>query len=227
MTPNLTLRSFTNDQYILDKVFYSNHYRLKGNKDADKRPIIVDIGAHAGFFTFAALALGAGHVHAVEIHPSNYLQLQLNTLHASFDGLVTAYNFGIYTEVGVMGFGEPVMKENIYLDYADLHIEGNKYKRQTITLDNFLKDYVAGDIDILKLNLGYAETEILSGSSNVGNRVKSICLESSDSVESLQTFIQNMRKKGYINSVIKKVDEEDRFLILLSQDKCEKVFNIE
>lgn len=229
MTPPLTIRSFTNDQYHLDKVFYSNHYRLKGNKDATQRPIVVDIGAHCGYFTFAALALGAKHVHSVEIHPENYLYLQLNTQHPSFEGLVTTYNFGIYTESVVLPFGDPKMKENIYLDYADLNTDLDviKHRRQVVTLDHFLAQYLTDTVDILKLNTGFAEIDILSGSQTVGQRVRNICLESSEEPANLHDFIKKMKEKGFTDSVFKQVEEENRTLILLSQDKCEKVFNIQ
>ena len=79
MTPNIHIRSFTDDQYWLDKVFYSNSYRLKGSKDIQNGPIIVDIGAHCGFFTFTSLALGAKKVYAVEPFIENFKMLLKNT----------------------------------------------------------------------------------------------------------------------------------------------------
>ena len=76
MTPEITTRSFTNDQAIFEKVFFDNIYKLKGEKDSNK--IFVDIGAHAGFFAFAALSLGARKVYCFEPFVDSYKVLLEN-----------------------------------------------------------------------------------------------------------------------------------------------------
>ena len=45
MTPEISLRTFTDDQYVLDKVFYANNYRLKQLPEKEK-VTVVDIGSH-------------------------------------------------------------------------------------------------------------------------------------------------------------------------------------
>src|SRR5438045_1610892 len=92
MTPELTIRSFTNDQYHLDKVFYANSYNIKGFKDLHKKPTIVDIGSHCGYFTFAALALGAEKVFAFEILPDNHRVFLKNVSDSDFRYKVKAWN---------------------------------------------------------------------------------------------------------------------------------------
>ena len=58
MTPEITLRTFTDDQYVLDKVFYANNYRLKKFPE-DEKVVIVDVGAHTGFFSLLCAMRGA------------------------------------------------------------------------------------------------------------------------------------------------------------------------
>ena len=68
MSPHF--REGTNDSLIFDEIFKRNAYRLPENLFADD--IIIDIGAHLGFFTEAAVQRGARKIHAVEAERENY-----------------------------------------------------------------------------------------------------------------------------------------------------------
>lgn len=58
------------DRFIRQMVFARNEYRLPAHLSADS--LVLDIGAHIGSFTEAALSRGAGHVYAVEANLENY-----------------------------------------------------------------------------------------------------------------------------------------------------------
>ena len=75
MTPEITIRTFSNDQYFLDKAFYSNYYRIKSIGEGS---LVVDIGAHVGAFSFSCLIRGA-NVFAVEPFHDNLRLLMQNT----------------------------------------------------------------------------------------------------------------------------------------------------
>ena len=55
---------------IYNSVVVNNEYRLP--RRLPRNSIVVDIGAHAGMFSFAALSRGAGVVYAFEPEPNNF-----------------------------------------------------------------------------------------------------------------------------------------------------------
>jgi O-antigen chain-terminating methyltransferase len=63
-------RAQTSDQQIFELVVDHNEYNLPPKFRADD--IVIDIGAHIGGFSFAALVRGAGKVYAYEAHPDNH-----------------------------------------------------------------------------------------------------------------------------------------------------------
>jgi FkbM family methyltransferase len=227
MTPELSIRTFSNDQYYLDKAFYTNHYRVKGFKE--NGPVIVDIGAHCGYFTFSAIALGAKEVFAVEIHPDNYNMLIKNTSHHTMSDKVRTFAFGIYPTASTIPFtfGGGAMKDNIYLDYANIDVDKKEFTVPVMSLDVFLNVYVRKDVDILKLNIGYAELEILEGCALTNKTIKNIVLETSESPERITEFLNTMKERGFTESIFKKIDDEERTLLILSRGKISDTFNVE
>lgn len=65
------IRPETNDFNIFDSVVQHNEYQLPERLKHDD--VIIDIGAHIGSFTYAALTRGAARVYAYEAHPINYV----------------------------------------------------------------------------------------------------------------------------------------------------------
>jgi FkbM family methyltransferase len=229
MTPKLTVRSFSDDQFILDKVFYSNAYMLKGMKNVETQPVIVDIGAHCGYFTFAALALGAKKIYAFEPFIENYKILLPNIEAAEF-GKIIPYNFGVYTAEGVLPFAYPEV-EKAHYRFSDINIDvkgesDNHHMGVCLTLDYILNKIIREDVDILKINIGYAEKEILFGSKLLALRVNNICLECDTIVA--QELIEGMKSKGFVDSFVQVGIEEEqhRSIVILSKTKCSDLFAI-
>jgi FkbM family methyltransferase len=63
-------REDTNDSLIFDEIFKRNAYKLP--EKFLESDIIIDIGAHLGFFTSAVVQRGAQKVYAVEAETENY-----------------------------------------------------------------------------------------------------------------------------------------------------------
>lgn len=220
MTPEIVTRSFSNDQFVFDKVFFENHYGLKGDKD--KQRVIVDIGAHAGFFTFTALSLGARKVYCFEPYIDNFNVLLKNCYNHSFIGRVTPYQLGIYTSTFTGKFGAPNLVDGVYFDLAGIGLitqpDATFYPCPCATLNALLEIQCFNEkIDVLKINIGYAEKEILLGSNLLATNVAAVCGEVSCNDAEFLEFKKNMGLKGFINCVSKPVDANGRVTFQMSQ----------
>lgn len=202
MTPEIVTRSFTNDQYVFDNVFFNNYYKIKGEKEKEK--IFLDLGAHAGYFTFSALTLGARKVYSFEPFVDSFKILLQNCYTPHFAGKFTPYQIGVYTERKIGKFSIPKLVDGIFFDTNSIGLctdeKEDYYPSFCITLDDVLNDYCYGEkIDVLKINLGYAEREILLSSNYLSSNIDSICGEVSLDQESFSFFKKDIGIKGFIN----------------------------
>lgn len=228
MTPLLHIRSFTDDQYWLDKVFYTNSYRIKGFKDREKAPVVVDIGAHCGYFTFTSLALGAKKVYAVEPFVENFKVLIKN---AGENTSIVPYLLGISNSMVSIAIDYPT-PEKSHINFSNLQVNSFKSEKQYIcpstTLDDFLGRYVSETtIDILKINIGYQERDILASSTLLSEKVKAVCGETVLEPEYVATFKAEMSAKGFVNShVIASSEEDNKILFIFAKGKIEDYFSL-
>lgn len=229
MTPKLTIRSFTNDQYILDKVFYSNFYRLRGFQEGQKRPVVLDLGAHCGYFTFAALSLGAKKVYAFEPFTPNYKMLLTNVGDNPI-GPVIPYQLGVYVAPVCLTFKYPELSKNSFFDFSTIGMDANAGNPEhckccMITLDTILKHYVEEPIDIMKISIGYAETAILESSELFGKNVSSVCGEIITDDTGVTKLKSVLLEKGFLYLDISPVvGEEGRSLFLASKTNIKESF---
>ena len=229
MTPEIITRSFSNDQFVFDSVFFNNYYKLKGNKQDSL--IVVDIGAHCGYFSFAALTLGARKVYAFEPFLDNFKILLNNTYNPHFTGRITPYQLGIYTELMIGKFSTPSLIDNIYFDMSGIGLiteeDQNYYPCSCYNLDTILKDYCFNEkIDILKINIGYAEKEILLNSKLLESNVNSICGELTCEESELLEFKKQLGIIGFINFFSSPPNDKGRTLFIASRPPLSDYFNI-
>lgn len=229
MTPEISIRSFTNDQYILDKVFYANFYRLKGiAKDAAYRPLVLDLGAHCGYFSFAAASLGARKVISFEPMLENYRMLIKNMRYVNFSKF-EGYPFGVHSTATTLDLEIPAYEDSFY-DWANIEVDlGGPNSRpspvQLLALDDILTRIVKEKVDIMKISIGYAESEILKTSQEL-SRVENICGEVSVSKDEVEAFKAILTNKGYTEVLTFPVPENEfRTLFLASRGECAKVFH--
>lgn len=229
--PEITIRAFSSDQSSIDKYFYENIFQIKGFKDESEQPTVIDIGAGIGSFSFAAYALGAKKIYSIEPYLPNFKQLLKNT--ESVGNKIAHYNFGVYTEDDIFEFYDPTAQNGIFYDFSNIDIVKEQdgslpyHIGQVITLNRFFKHYVTEQIDILKISIGYAEMDILENCSELSNWVESICGETESTPERIEQFKSRMREKGYNEFYIAPmVDEENKFVFLLSKTNIDKHFNI-
>jgi FkbM family methyltransferase len=222
MTPEIITRSFSNDQAVFDKVFFDNLYKLKGNKDKNAGKIFVDIGAHAGYFSFLALTLGARKVYSFEPYVDNFNILIKNCYTPNFVGRFTPYQLGVNVDSIIGKFDAPQLIDNIYFDLAGIGLstkdDGRQYPCRCEQLDEILRTHCFDEpIDVLKINLGYSEREILLGSKLLAVNVLSICGEISANDIQLFEFKKEMGIRGYVNFVSDAPNEQERVVFRASK----------
>lgn len=232
MTPKLTIRSFTSDQFVLDKVFYSNYYKLRGTKVETEKPVVVDIGAHCGYFTFAALSLGAKKVYSFEPFVPNYAVLLQNVFDTSI-GKVIPYQLGVRTlsDIGIISLAYPKSNGSYFeLAYVSPDIKDqNFYRNPAVSLDELLSSYVYDNVDVLKISIGYAEANILVTASSLQKKVKYICGETVMEENKIDEFKANMLTKGFLHAHVAKVEDsgdDDRIMFIFGQDELAKRFKV-
>ena len=228
MTPIIHIRSFSDDQYLLDKIFYANSYRLRGNKDKNIAPIILDIGAHCGYFTFCALSLGAKKVYSIEPFIENY-KILLKNVGDNFN--VVPYQIAISSEKNSLTLGYP-KPEKSFLNLSKIEPiiteEEPRYVCPSNTLDGILSEYIQEEfIDILKINIGYNERDILQTSKLLEMKVKNICGETIIEPEYVASFKAEMAAKGFINShIISSLEEQNRISFVFSKGDIAERFSL-
>jgi len=226
MTPELSIRTFTDDQYVLDKVFYANNYRLKTFEEKDKITI-VDIGAHIGFFSLLCLMRGANKVYSVEPFTDNFRVMNKNL--EAFPDKVTALKLGIYTETRFASFNFPENKDNFfYLSNLEMSKGGDAPSDLSyfIKLDELLNGIPEAEVDLLKINIGYAETDILLSSQGI-EKCKFVCGEVRSTEKKVKELVDYMKEMGFEDSYLaQSKEEENTHLFLFAKEKCEDLFNL-
>lgn len=229
MTPTLKIRSFTNDQFILDKVFYANSYKIRGFLEPEKKPVVLDLGAHCGYFTFTALSLGASKVYAFEPFTPNY-KILLDNVGDSPIGRVVTYQLGVYVAPMRLTFNYPQLLDKSYFDFANIGFENNLSVPEFChccvqPLDVLLADYVGEQVDIMKLSIGYSEASIIDSSDLISTRVANVCGEISDNPEAQKRLQAVLFSKGFIDTEFYPITGENKAVYNSSKTNRKEVFN--
>lgn len=225
MTPIIHVRSYSTDQYYLDKVFYSNFYRLKKlSFDAS----VLDVGAHCGYFALTAIAAGYNKIYCFEPYVENYRMLLKNT--EIFSDTVKTFQFGVYHSKDQMFFQNPQINQNQFLDYGVLKIDDSQENNPSplMSLTEAMK-FSKEEITLLKINVGYGFDFVSSGK-ECFNSIRNICLEMPYSPEEMKYIKQKLTELGYTDSLILELKEQEQnfgFLAFFSKNKLDDIFNVE
>lgn len=152
---------FTNFFYIMGEVFgrklYQRHYKLK------RGDVVIDCGAHIGFFTVqAAKTVGnEGKVVAIEPEKENLRMLRRNIELNDVQNVIIIEK-GLWSESTVKDFyfgvtsSSPsfILKQLRYLEHTEVEVD---------TLDNILEEIEVQKVDFLKMDIEGAEVEALKG----------------------------------------------------------------
>lgn len=218
LLPELTIRSHSSDQFVIDRVLYSNSYRL--NRFIPNSTV-VDIGAHIGAFSLASLLNGASKIYAIEPSQFNHRILVKNLSDFSKD--FSVFHLGVDPNSGFKNMSKPEMVNSSFLEFSNLSTKNSdeSYKADKsyfVSLDEILS-MIDEQIYLLKISTSGSEFEILSGCKKL-SMVRNLCLEVNCSHEEAKVMSEDIKRKGsFKDSVIEKVGEKT-YLLLFSKDDC-------
>jgi FkbM family methyltransferase len=154
-------RQGTTDECVYDEVIRRNCYRVKQFSDKD---VVIDVGAHLGYFSLLCAEHGAGKVIAFEIEPEN---IEIARKNCAQHPQIELHNKAVWKESGLKlgrsgmymtadnslkntGSSHVVIAPGCHTSFGDL---------ETITLDDILEpiEHVA----LVKMDCEGAEFEIV------------------------------------------------------------------
>jgi len=221
---SIKVRLFSNDQYVLDKVLYSNFYRLKPFPEGST---VIDVGAHAGYFAIGCVFLGAENIHCYEALRSNFEILAENT--KDFRPKIEVNNSAVMFIDGFLDVNIPQFDANTKThDFNSVEIEqdGKPFDRvPCFSLDSILDNLQEDSVRLLKISIGGNELDILKNSKNL-SKVEHICGETIISdPKILSDTIDSLKAKGFAHSWFSNTDEGTRIFIF-SKGDSESQFNL-
>jgi FkbM family methyltransferase len=175
---HVLVRPLTFDAGIAEGVIVANEYALP--EQFDSEDVVIDIGAHIGSFSYAALMRGAGKVYCYEAHPNNHAIATRNL--AKYADKTVCRNMAVWRSDQpaqtlfndhLVGLHQP-NTGGISVLWND---EGVPVR--TISLDEVLQeasDHLQTTVRLLKLDCEGSEYPILYTATNL-NVVDEICGE--------------------------------------------------
>ena len=139
----------------MDRKIYTS-----GNQTIRPGDIVIDCGAHVGFFVRAALKAGAGLVVAIEIAPDNLTCLKRNLSAEISSGKVIIYEKGVWDRDDYLDLN--INDDNSGAD--SLVAKGDRsIKVALTTLDKIVKELRLRRVDFVKMDIEGSEQNALKG----------------------------------------------------------------
>lgn len=216
LLPEISIRSHSSDQFVIDRVLYSNSYRL--NRFIPDCTV-VDIGAHIGAFSLASIIHGASKIYAFEPSQFNYRVLVKNLSDFSKD--FSVFQLGVDSTSGFKFMSKPQMVKSSFIEFASLAISASEEDYKTdkayfVNLDEVLS-MIEEDIYLLKISVSGAEFKLLNDSKRL-SLVKNLCYETNCSEEEAKAMIDEIKKKGSFKDALFEKVGEKTYLFLFSKE---------
>jgi O-antigen chain-terminating methyltransferase len=171
-------RPLTDDYTIFEDVVDSNEYALPIK--FDRQDVLIDVGAHIGSFSYAALNRGAGKVYAYEAHPVNHAIARKNL--ERFGARAECRNLAVWrSDVPSQTLFNDRLNNKSGPNTGGLAVVYNDdgLPVQTVGLDDILREATGGfkgKVRLLKIDCEGAEYPILFSAKHL-NVVEEICGE--------------------------------------------------
>ena len=170
--------------------------------------VILDVGAHVGYYTrlFAALTGAAGRVIAFEPHPRTHQVLQANLRRlpnvtalqvaaAETDGAAELYDYLMMSASGSLHYDESIaalqqaqMSESDVAPRRQRGFEMQKYRVETAAIDRCLREMNIKQVDLVKMDIEGAEMNALRGMKRTIARSPNLALMMEYNPQALQAF---------------------------------------
>jgi FkbM family methyltransferase len=231
-TPNIHIRSYSTDQYYLDKVFYSNFYRLKKldvDPQAGSRIVAVDIGAHCGYFVLAALAANYTKCYAFEPFADNYRMLLKNT--EVFTDAVSPYQIAAFHRHTTFKLPEPKINSQHVLDYGTIQPSDSGENVLSLSMIEILQGLITEQrINLLKINIGAYLFDFVSLNEQAFGNVENVCFEIPHSPNELKYLKSKLASIGFSDNLVLELKDKGQnfgFLGFFSKNKLTDAFDVE
>jgi FkbM family methyltransferase len=189
------IRPFSLDDAIIPEIFEHKSYELYGGpKPGD---VVVDAGAHVGFFTIRTSKLvgSDGLVIAVEPHPENYEMLLQNIRINSLNNVIP-----IKAALGNReGFAELSIDRKWTSGHSIAFRKGaNSVRVPLMTLDSLVKKLGLARVDFIKIDVEGAEYMLLEGARRVlkTNNLR-LAIEAGDCIDIRKKCLEFLKEMGY------------------------------
>lgn len=165
------------EQIFVEEVFSFKEISTKIKKNC---PVIFDLGANCGFFSFYALDFfPGGNIHAFEPQRSLLKKFQKTIHRNSLSNRITLNQCAVGRTAGEMEFFEnrsPISASLIREKVSSRSIR-KKYPVQVTNLDIYAKENSISSVDILKIDVEGSELDVVQGGKEVLDQVKVVFVE--------------------------------------------------
>jgi FkbM family methyltransferase len=182
------LRTYSGDFQMFFEIMWENVYQLNAIKLADK-PVIVDAGAHIGMSSlYFIIHYKPAVVYAIEPDTLNIQLFRMNLSEELASGKVKLFESALYNKIG-----EGMLQSSRWSYNSQLTIDNkNSRKVRTDTMQHLIEENKITRIDLLKLDIEGAETEVFRSDTGWLACVENIIIEIH--AENDRYFIEDIMK---------------------------------
>jgi FkbM family methyltransferase len=206
------------EQVFVEEVFAVREISALINKDC---PVIFDLGANCGFFSFYALDFfPKAKIHAFEPQRSLVSKFERTVNRNKLGKRIMVSQCAVGRITGEMEFFEnrsPISASLIKEKVSSRSIR-KKYKVRVTDLDAYAKQNSIPVVDILKIDVEGSELEVVQGGKEVLDKVKVVFVEVHPPFCTAQEIESSMKKHGLHRSIQFERDQsKDQDLVFTRQ----------
>ena len=196
----ITMLLSMNDESIRECFEYTfglGIYELEKDFSPKKGWVVVDVGAHHGFYAIkAAKAVSSsGKVIAIEPHPDNFRRLMINVSLNKIKNVIPIKAICADS----CGQGRLYVHPHLSVMHSIVFPQQNSITVKQVTLDALLESLGVERVDILKLDVEGAEIKVLRGASNLLRRKKILRIVAELHSDALLKCFMKMLKRHHFH----------------------------